>query len=85
MFKISFNKQNKDPIKFAQYAIETYLIAVSDCLSMKKTIFSVQIGTIQSNHLLKNCIYVKHVISILIKIRFHFGQSAINGFRSYTR
>ena len=54
-------------IIFAQYDMKSTCInVVSDCASMKNIIFSLQ-----------NCIYVKHVISILIKMKFHVKQFAI--------
>ena len=49
----------------------------------KNITFSVQNYIIQWNHLMKNCICVKHVISILIKMKSHVRQSAVNGFRAY--
>ena len=45
------------------------------CASMKNIIFLLQ--KIQWNHLMKNFIYVKHVIRILIKMKFHVKQFAI--------
>ena len=59
--------QEKVLIIFAQYVMKsTYINVVSDCASMKNIIFSLQ-----------NCIYVKHVINILIKMKFHVEQFAI--------
>ena len=72
---ISFSK---DPIIFAQYIIEASISAVSDHLKMKNITYSLQHCIVQWNFLLNNFIYVKHVISIQIKRKFHIKQSAVN-------
>ena len=66
----SYCNQCKAHITFAEYAIEAFINKLSYFLSVKNIKFSRQSCIIQWDHLMKNCIFVIHVIS-------HAKQSTI--------